>query len=49
MDHVDGILLYGHICEKGFHILRIINIDDGLFNLDDSNVVFIDKEYHLKN
>ena len=39
---------YGHICDKGVPYLRIPDIEDDFF-LSDSNIAFIDKEYHLKN
>ncbi|AST58052.1 restriction modification system DNA specificity domain-containing protein [Thermoanaerobacterium thermosaccharolyticum] len=39
---------YGHICDKGVPYLRILDIEDDFF-LNDSNIAFIDEEYHLKN
>jgi restriction endonuclease S subunit len=39
---------YGHICDKGVPYLRIPDIEDDFF-LSDSNIAFIDEEYHLKN
>ena len=39
---------YGHICDEGVPYLRIPDIEDDFF-LSNSNLAFIDKEYHMKN
>jgi len=39
---------YGHLTEEGIPYLRIPNIEDEYF-LNDNDLAFIDKEYHIQN